>query len=165
MVILKLPYSTRSALLAIQNYQLLILKARGVKGLIAFNKAVRLNLLNFLSGNPSRVPGAKLAIGGIPKILGPFVIQLYNGTIPKLSLQLVLTLLFITRGLELKAKPNIDTITKPLKEGSQLGIGEFMPEFWRSLGFNPCHSLPRSLKFTQFHFTNKVGPSGHALFQ
>jgi hypothetical protein len=119
MVILKLPYSTRSALLTILHFQLHILNTRGIKGLIAFNKAVRLNLLNFLSGNASRVNGVKLAQGGIPKILGPFVQKIHDGSIPTLELQLILTLLFVTRGLELKANPNIKTITEPLKEGSK----------------------------------------------
>jgi hypothetical protein len=149
----------------IQDTQLTILKSRGVKGLIAFNKAVRLNLLNYLSGNPERVLGCQLALEGIPKILGPFVIQLVRKEVPREILQLLLTMLFFTRGLELPARPNIKTITEPLYEGSKIDIDIHMAEFWRSLGFNQSGRLPRSLLFSRFHFTNKVGPFGHALYQ
>jgi len=163
MVILKVPYSTRSSLFMICDSQLTVLQSRGVKGLIAYNKAIRLNLLNFLSGNPTRVPGCELALEGIPKILGPFVIQLVKKECPREILQILLTMLFFTRGLELPAKPNLKTITEPLKEGSKLDLQIHMAEFWKSLGFNQSGSLPRSLKFTKFHFTSKVGPNGPAL--
>jgi len=109
--------------------QLTVLQSRGVKGLIAYNKAIRLNLLNFLSGNPTRVPGCELALEGIPKILGPFVIQLVKKECPREILQILLTMLFFTRGLELPAKPNLKTITEPLKEGSKLDLQIHMAEF------------------------------------
>lgn len=67
---------------------------------------------------------------GLPVLLKPLEEMLINKTIPRLSLQVILSQLFSSRGLELPADPNIKTITEPLKEGSMIdGLDRYAREF------------------------------------
>ena len=47
--------------------------SRGPAGLIVFVKAVRLNFINYLSGNKEREPLSKCTEDGIPIILGDLI--------------------------------------------------------------------------------------------
>lgn len=92
---------------------------KGKKGLINLAKVARTNLLNYLSGNPERVPGIRLTASGIPKFLGPVLIKRIMNDDPVI-LRFVLTLLFSTRSLKTKANPDINPIIVPLDKGASI---------------------------------------------
>nr|UPW42158.1 MAG: putative RNA dependent RNA polymerase [Guangdong mito-like virus 4] len=131
-----------------------VFKTRGLKFGIAYVKAIRTNVMNYLSGNPERVRIVKLAAGGIPMCLGPLrkVVIEQN----PIKLRFVLTILFSTRALKLKSEPDIDAIIAPSKRGtSYRGISMFVVDFWKHLGYRHTGLIPRALKFKRFHLTTK----------
>lgn len=104
-------------------------KTKGKSGLINLAKISRTNLLNYLSGNPERIPGIRLTANGIPRFLGKALIRKVMDNDPVI-LRLVLTLLFSTRSLKTVASPNIEPIVDPLDKGaSTTGISLFMGDF------------------------------------
>nr|UPW42057.1 MAG: putative RNA dependent RNA polymerase [Yunnan mito-like virus 29] len=144
------------------DHLLKVFKTRGMASGIAYTKAVRSDVMNYLSGNPERSGSVRLATGGIPICLGPLkkYVREQNPEI----LRIVLTILFSTRALKLKASPNLEPILAPSKrESATHGITLWAGSFWKQLGYNHSGFLPNSLKFKRFHFSTKTGPNGHAL--
>jgi len=136
---------------------------RGADGLINYVKAVRTNLLNYLSGNKDRVLGIEMTKDGFPRILVPLFSEYKKDIFPVARLQIVLTILYSTRALKLGREPDISPITSA---GVILptGIGKYARSFWKELGYTPStKTVPISLQFKNYHFTTKSGPNGHAL--
>lgn len=73
---------------------------------------MRGNFMNYLSGNPIKIPGVKLRKSGIPVPFGILAIKLEQGKVPTFGLQLILTVLTCTRALKTEANPDLQTITK-----------------------------------------------------
>jgi len=92
-----------------------ILKTRGVTGLITYNKAVRLSFLKFLEGNPLQSSNIKLTKSGIPKVLKDLIpiVQDINHPYHYKVIRLINTVLFSTRSLKTKPKPDLKTISDP----------------------------------------------------
>jgi len=140
-----------------------VFKTRGEVGLITYVKAIRTNLLNYLSGNTVRVKGVEMTKDGFPRILVPIFDKYKYGEFPVSRLQVVLSILYSTRALNLGKKPDIKPITSA---GVILptGIDKYTVSFWKELGYRPStKKVPKSLNFKAYHFTTKSGPNGHAL--
>ena len=85
--------------------------SRGLRGLIDFVKAVRLNLINYLSGNKERDPLCKCTKDGIPIILCDLIPLIREKSY--IAISKTFTVLYCTRSLKLKASPDIDSIIQP----------------------------------------------------
>jgi len=136
-----------------------VLESNGLDRLIAWNKAVRSNLLNYLSGNPSRDPLSACTQDGIPvalKGLIPFVRDRSYFVI-----NMTLTVLMSTRSIKLEAKPDISTIELPFT-GDISNVSIFVSDFWRELGYRPQVST-KGLQAKLNHYRTKKGPNGHSL--
>jgi len=129
--------------------------------MISLVKAMRSDVLSYLSGNPSRSGRVRLTRDGLPTHLGPLVNKLRDGSL--LSKRFVLTVLFATRALRAGKTPDTNPITDPLDKGASIIETVYAADFWRELGYHHPGRIPRSLKFKRFHFTTKTGPNGHAL--
>lgn len=134
-------------------------RSRGMIFLIAWNKAVRSNLLNYLSGNSSRDPLSACTRDGIPRALGP-LIPLIRGR-SYLAITMCLTVLMSTRSLKLKPEPNINTIEAPFN-GDLANVSIFVSDFWRALGYRPQVKTDK-LRANLNHYRTKKGPNGHSL--
>lgn len=131
---------------------------RGMVSGFAFVKAVRLNVLNYLSGNPERDRSVKLSAHGIPACLGPLRKVVAEQSPDKL--RFVLTILFSTRALKTRPDPSIEPIVGPSNRGNTYsGLSMFVVEFWKQLGYRRTESVPRSLFFKRFHLSTKSGPN------
>lgn len=86
--------------------------------MIAYNKAVRTAVMNYLSGNPHRPKGVRCTSKGIPVCLGPLIKHILVQDLD--FIQILTTVLFSTRALVTKAKPDLSPITEPLKKGSSV---------------------------------------------
>jgi hypothetical protein len=84
--------------------------------MIAFNKAVRTAVMNYLSGNPHRPKGVRCTSKGLPVCLGPLLKHIVLQDLD--FIQILTTVLFSTRALVTKARPDLTPITSPLKKGS-----------------------------------------------
>jgi len=147
------------SLVSLVERQELVAKSNGMEGLIAYNKALRSNLLNYLSGNPIRDPLAACTHDGIPRALGS-MIPLIRGN-SYLAISMVLTVLMSTRSLKLKANPDIESIVAPFK-GDLSNVSMFATDFWRALGYRPqvrTYGLYADLA----QYRTKKGPNGHSL--
>jgi hypothetical protein len=91
-------------------------KTRGLTGMIDFNKSVRTAVMNYLSGNPLRPKGVRCTTKGLPVCLGPLIKHIEGQDLD--FIQVLTTVLFSTRALVTKARPDLTTITAPLKKGS-----------------------------------------------
>jgi hypothetical protein len=139
-------------------------KTRGQPFLIEYIKKVRLSLLHHLSGEYKEkiVCGISVTSDGIPKVLGALIASVRRRQSP--ILQIVTTLLFATRALNLGTVVDTSPITDPSKEAFPLD-GKYVRSFWKGLGYRSTGiSVPRSVRFKSYHFTTKSGPNGHALW-
>lgn len=85
--------------------------------------------MNYLSGNPIKIPGVRVTSSGIPKALGPLVKYIEKGASPAL-LQFILTILFSTRSLKSRPELKIKPIEEPSKRSdSSLEFGRFSKDF------------------------------------
>lgn len=132
--------------------------------MIEYMKRVRLSLLHHLSGEypAKRVEGVRVTWDGIPVVLGPLIKQIRLNPDPAM-LQMVLTVLYSTRALNLGRSPDTTTITRPC-ESKIADISKYARDFWRELGYRPSRKVPRDLRWKKYHFTTKSGPNGHALY-
>lgn len=95
-------------------------KTRGKRALFAFSKAVRLNVMNYLSGNPERDTSVRLTPRErLPICLGPLLKYIIDET-PTVRLRLVMTILFSTRALRSEAEPDLESIVLPPKSGYEI---------------------------------------------
>jgi len=139
-----------------------VYKARGVTGGLSYQQSVRINFLNYLSGNPERAPGVRSTKDGLPIILGAFRDRLRQGSCPRLVAE-ILTVLYSTRALKLGTKVDTSPIRVPRSAELPEGITRYTKDFWRELGYRPSSVVPSALNFRRFHMTTKAGPNGHAL--
>jgi len=84
--------------------------------MIAYNKAVRTAVMNYLSGNPLRPKGVRCTTAGLPVCLGPLIKHIKGQDLD--FIQVLTSILFSTRALVTEAKPDLAPITSPLKKGS-----------------------------------------------
>lgn len=89
---------------------------RGLKAGIAYQKAIRAGVMNYLSGNPLRPEGVRCTTKGIPVCLGPLGYRLESQNLD--FIQILVSLLFASRALVTKPILSTDSITAPLKKGS-----------------------------------------------
>lgn len=103
---------------------------RGTSSTIAFSKAVRGNLVNYLSGNPHRILGVRLRPSGLPYALGALASDIEQNKLSSLEMRVLMTVLFATRSLKGKPEPDISPIIDPLKKGvSLIGIDIYAKDF------------------------------------
>jgi len=140
-----------------------IFRTRGPLAGLTFVKSVRVNLMNYWSGNSLRAPGVRCTKDGIPLILSPFINEIRRGG-PRAVLQVLNTVLFMTRALNLGVHPDTRPITEPTNVVSP-DLSKYMKDFWRELGYKPSMAVPNALRWKRFHLSTKTGPNGHALFQ
>jgi hypothetical protein len=140
-----------------------VYSTRGEAGLISYTKSLRTSLLNYLSGNLVKVKGVRITKDGIPRVLVPLILESSYGKFPASRLQIILTILFSTRGLKLGRIADLTPIISP-GETLPENIGKYSHSFWKELGYRSnTQKVPRSLNFKSYHFTTKAGPNGHAL--
>jgi hypothetical protein len=109
-----------------------VLRTRKELGLITYVKAVRSQLLNYLSGNPERVKGVRVTTDGIPVCLGVLIPEVRRSRSPEIIDKSILpflsTILWSTRALKPNVPDDTKSITEPLDKGpSQLG--EYISDF------------------------------------
>jgi len=140
-----------------------VFETRGKVTGIAFSKAVRGNVMNYLSGSSQRVEGVRLTtLDRLPICLGP-LLRVVRDQDPVL-LRLVMTILFCTRYLRLEPNPDFSPLEAPLKKGTSFGeVGMFASRFWLQIGYRHQGRLPRVLRFKRFYLNQSSGPNGHAL--
>lgn len=125
-----------------------IYSSRGPVELVNYCKQARTALLSYLSGKPiiSQVRQTK---DGLPIVLGNLIEQIRMSPSPAM-LQIVLTILFSTRFLNIGKEPNIKTITEGPKCGYPSDIGKYKVLFWKELGYKPSLTeVPRTLRWKQ----------------
>jgi len=93
---------------------------------IAFNKAIRSNFMNYLSGNPIRDPRCKTTKDGIPVIFQDLIPQVRGGS--SVVIRMILTILFSTRTFRTKADPDTTSITQAFT-GDVTNISMYMGSF------------------------------------
>lgn len=140
-----------------------VYKTRGQSEMINYIKSLRTALLNYLSGNKTRVKGIKLTKQGVPKILVPLLKLDSYGESPIERLRIILTILYSTRALNLGTNPDTSSITS-VGVSLPTDIMKYGKSFWRELGYRPSQTVPKSLNFKAYHFSTKSGPNGHALW-
>nr|WTN86941.1 RNA-dependent RNA polymerase [Fusarium oxysporum mitovirus 3] len=147
------------------DHQLKIFNSRGKTSFIAYNKALRGALMNYLSGNTIKVPGVRLTKDGIPVCFGSLIRYIRNKDHPyHISvLKMTFSILSISRAMKDKINPDFDAITHPYKGVEGYDISQHIDSFWKTFGYKPLDSVPSRLKWKKFHFTTKSGPKGHAL--
>lgn len=102
-------------------------RTRGLNAGIAYQKAVRTAVMNYLSGNPLRPSGVRCTTSGIPVCLGPLGYKLEGQDFQ--FLQILTSVLFSSRALTTKAQLKLDPITDPLKKSSSVWEPKFSKDF------------------------------------
>lgn len=139
-----------------------VLATRGTLELITYVKAIRSQLLNYLSGNKEVVKGIRVTSDGIPCCLGDLIPEIRRSDSPGNILPYLSTILYSTRSLKPNVPDDTSTVDGAPKQGpSQLG--KYLSDFWRTLRYDRRERVPRKLRFKTFHFSPKSGPNGHAL--
>lgn len=90
-------------------------RCNGPIHLTKYVKGARLSLSRYLSGTPftsKEVEGVRLSKDGIPVILGPWIPLLRSQVLISDDLKLIMTILNMTRALNLGKEPDLDPITK-----------------------------------------------------
>lgn len=140
-----------------------VLHTRGNLGLIDYVKRLRLAFHRFLSQEPLKNPGVKCTRDGLPIVLRPLVSFDESKLVVPASLPLLETILYCTRALNTDYSFSGESIEQPAKQQVPSSFGKHAKKFWRTLGSYPSRRVPRYLRWTQYHFTTKSGPNGHAL--
>lgn len=104
-------------------------KTRGTSSAIAFTKAVRGNLLNYLSGNKIKLPNVRLRSSGLPSVLGPLAEKIENNELTPMGLKFLMTILFSTRGLKTPPVEDTKSITDQVKTCSPYAFSSYTREF------------------------------------
>jgi hypothetical protein len=154
-----------------------VIQNRGPKEGIRVAKAARSIIFKFLSGDRSKetVLDLKrvLRASDLPNTVKAAIRLVFDDIIFGLDLRLVLTLFYSTRALNLPPVLETKSITESspvvicnstLGE-SPFGLIDLAKEFWNNIGIKQQRStVPKRLRFKEFHLTTKSGPSGHALW-
>jgi hypothetical protein len=90
------------------DHQRVIYNSRGKSSFIAYNKALRGCLMNFLSGNSAKAPGVRLTSDGIPVCFGPLIAYIRDKDHPYHRDVLKMTFSILTIGRAMKDKINYD---------------------------------------------------------
>jgi len=138
-----------------------ILRCRGKKEAIRFCKESRSSIYHWLitcgsldetlrSTSRVRLPKVLRFLKHLKKVDYPFI-------------RLILSSLYVSRGIELPPVPNVDSITRPpIKEIPDIGL--YVQDFWKDLGYHHRHGVSRSVYWKRFHLSTKNGPNGQALW-
>lgn len=140
-----------------------ILRTRGKVEAIRFSKETREALLlwlNTISSFDKKVrSSSKVAL---PKDLR-FLKHLTRLEHP--HMRLILSALYVSRGLELPVTINTTSITQePTFYSSIIDFTKYVGDFWYALGIRHEHDVPKCVYWRKFHLTTKTGPNGHALW-
>jgi hypothetical protein len=129
--------------------------------LTKYVKNARLALARYLSGQPfKKIDGVRLTKDGIPVILGPWIPSLRSGHISSSDVKMIMTILTMTRALNLGKDVDLDPILSPSSYELPADIEDKIFLFWKELGFRRSSpNVPSRAQFTQFHQTTKVSPS------
>jgi hypothetical protein len=129
-----------------------ILQSSGPVETISFCKLNRQALLNYLSGNPCKIPGVRLTKDGIPVVLGDLIstvrglssAQCSNYTI----LSLINTILWSSRSLKSEATLDTKSITMPSASDGELysDMELYLKDFTRSIGVRPSQRVPQRVR-------------------
>lgn len=139
-----------------------ILKTRGKREAIRFCKERRASIYQWLTTISSLDDPVKDQPSvGLPKDLR-FLKYSKNLSYP--SLRLILSSLYCSRGLELPPSPNVESIVSAPVNGLPDSIGNYVDEFWYTLGYRHKHADPQSVYWRKFHLSTKSGPNGQVLW-
>lgn len=144
------------------NKYLLILKTRGKKEAIRFCKESRNSIYRYLSSIESiKKEIRSLSPVGLPKDLR---FLKYKNELTYPEIRLVLSSLYISRGLELPPVANVQSITSAPTHRAPEDIGKYVGDFWDALGYRVKHANPKIVFWRKFHLSTKNGPNGQALW-
>lgn len=104
-----------------------VYRTRGLVGGIAYQKAVRTAVMNYLSGNPLRPSGVRCTTKGIPTCLGPLGYRLEGQDFQ--FLQILTSVLFSSRALSTEASFKPEPIIDPLNKSSSIWEPRFTRDF------------------------------------
>jgi len=148
-------------LLSLNTSILQLIQARGEREALIYIKALRSDLINYLSGNVIKSGKVRLTGDGIPVFLGDLIPFVRSKSYRVIAM--ICTILWATRALSLGSKQDISSIVDPSKEVTN-NIFMFAGSFWRELGYKPAILVtPKVLEAKLEKFRSKSGPNGHAL--
>jgi len=101
---------------------------RGPDYFIFYIKSVRTIFMSYLSGNVRKIDGIGCTHDGLPKIFGSFIKDIRQEAPPRGILQMLMTILFMSRALHLGVLPDYTPITAP-PSGSTSDFGEYTVDF------------------------------------
>jgi len=134
------------------------LETRGAVSLILFVKDIRVVWLNYLCGSPIKLRGVKSTKDGIPIIFGDLIQAIRKGeSLPEMA-QILNTILFCTRALSLGRDIDYTPIIGAAKQPPN-DISEYVSDFWKEIGYRKHSTIPRALRWKDYHLTTKVGPN------
>lgn len=142
-----------------------IVKTRGKKEGIRFCKELRSSIYQWLTTIDSLDKDVRSSSSyGLPKDLR-FLKRVETLEYP--HLRLLLSALYVSRGVKLPISPNVDSITsgpryigKPWNNWDQSFV-----RFWDTLGYRHRNGdIPNMLRWKKFHLSTKKGPNGQALW-
>lgn len=70
----------------------------------------------------------------------------------------------MTRSLKLPVTPDLRPIITPALSVVTNDYAQYIPGFWRRLGFRRGGHVPSKVRFERFHYSSKRGPNGHAMW-
>lgn len=144
------------------NKYLRILRCRGKKEAIRFCKESRASIYQWLTTTDSiETVTFQSSKKKIPRTLRTLV---HKGLLDYPNLRLVLSALYVSRGLELPPVPNVKSITQKPTHSGITDYSSPIRGFWEDLGIRHSKSIPKSVFWKKFHMTTKTGPNGHALW-
>jgi hypothetical protein len=113
------------------DHQLVIYNSRGKTSFIAYNKALRGCLMNFLSGTSSKAPGVRLTSDGIPVCFGSLIPFIRDKDHPyHISvLKMTFSILTISRAMKDKIVYDYDNIAHPSKGVEGYDISKHIDSF------------------------------------
>nr|UUW21464.1 MAG: RNA-dependent RNA polymerase [Xiaogan mito-like virus 1] len=139
---------------------IVLCKQRGEREALRYIKALRSDLIGYLSGNPIRSGLVSLTSDSIPKFFGDLIPHIRGKSYRVIAM--ICTILWCTRALSLGSPIDTSTITNPPK-GQVANVFIFCSDFWKELGYRPAVKGTWIKKEGYETFRSKSGPNGHAL--
>lgn len=139
-----------------------ILRTRGKKSAIQFCKERRSAILLWLTTIDSLEPEVRTS----SKMVLPRDLRFLKRIkqYDTLFIRLILSSLYVSRGLRLPVTPNYESITSEPTYSSINKFYKHIPGFWKTLGYRSRKNVPKRVQWTKYHFTTKSGPNGQALW-
>jgi len=141
---------------------------RGIPDTIRSFKESRAGIHSYLASLDARKWHSPLTLKSlkVPRRIRGFIIRSQKTKVFYPVIRLALTSLYLTRGLYLEPKPNMENITPASTMKEIPGFYDHVESFWLALGCSPLQmgTIPSSVRWRRFHFTTKSGPNGPALW-